>query len=121
MKRLQTKKSLIKWHPRFFFHRRVKCFEHKKREKGTKYILGKAFFAAIYKNSRPEVFCKKGVFRNFTEFTGKHLCQSLFFNKVSSSVFCCALGHFFIKSFLFTCILLDFKHIKKSTHANPTY
>ena len=24
---------------------------------------------------------KKGVLRNFTEFTGKHLCQSLFFNK----------------------------------------
>ena len=28
----------------------------------------------------PEVFCKKGVLRNFTKFTGKHLCQSLFFN-----------------------------------------
>ena len=23
-----------------------------------------------------------GVLRNFTKFTGKHLCQSLFFNKV---------------------------------------
>ena len=33
--------------------------------------------------SRPEVFCKKGVFRNFTKFTGKHLCQSHFFNKVA--------------------------------------
>ena len=22
----------------------------------------------------PEVFCKKGVFRNFTKFTGNHLC-----------------------------------------------
>ena len=33
--------------------------------------------------SRPEVFCKKGVLRNFTKFTGKHLCQSLFFNKVA--------------------------------------
>ena len=31
----------------------------------------------------PEVFCKKGVLRNFAYFTGKHLCQSLFFNKVS--------------------------------------
>ena len=28
----------------------------------------------------PEVFCKKGVLENFTKFTGKHLCQSLFFN-----------------------------------------
>ena len=29
-----------------------------------------------------EVFCKKGVLRNFAKFIGKHLCQSLFFNKV---------------------------------------
>ena len=34
-------------------------------------------------NQPPEVFYKKGVFRNFTKFTGKHLCQSLFFNKVA--------------------------------------
>ena len=26
---------------------------------------------------------KKGVLRNFTKFTGKHLCQSLFFSKVT--------------------------------------
>ena len=26
-----------------------------------------------------EVFCKKGVFINFTKFTGKHMCQSFFF------------------------------------------
>ena len=25
------------------------------------------------------MFCKKGVLRNFAKFTGKHLCQSLFF------------------------------------------
>ena len=31
----------------------------------------------------PEVFCKKGVLRNFASFTGRHLCQSLFFNKVA--------------------------------------
>ena len=35
------------------------------------------------KFSRPEVFCKKGVPRKFAKFTGKHLCQSLFFNKVA--------------------------------------
>ena len=32
----------------------------------------------------PKVFCKKRCFRNFAKFTGKHLCQSLFFNKVAS-------------------------------------
>ena len=35
------------------------------------------------RSSRPEVFCKKGVLKNFTKFTGKHLCQNLFFNKVA--------------------------------------
>ena len=40
-------------------------------------------FSIISRSSRPEVFCKKGVLRNVTKFTGKHLCQSLFFNKVA--------------------------------------
>ena len=31
----------------------------------------------------PEVFCKKGVLRNFAKFTGRPLRQSLFFNKVA--------------------------------------
>ena len=26
---------------------------------------------------------RRGVLRNFVKFTGKHLCQSLFFNKVA--------------------------------------
>ena len=37
----------------------------------------------FFGSSRPELFCKKGVLRNFTTFKGKHLCQSLFFNKVA--------------------------------------
>ena len=35
------------------------------------------------RSSLPDVFCKKGALRNFAKFTGKHLCQSLFFNKVA--------------------------------------
>ena len=35
------------------------------------------------RSSRPEVFCKKGVRNNFTKFRGKHLCQSLFFDKAA--------------------------------------
>ena len=31
----------------------------------------------------PDVFYKKGVLKNFAKFTGKRLCQSLFFNRVS--------------------------------------
>ena len=33
-------------------------------------------------SSRPKLFCKKGVFKNFAKFTRIHLCQNLFFNKV---------------------------------------
>ena len=40
------------------------------------------FFNTI-RSSRPELFCKKGVLKNIAKFTVKHLCQSLFFNKVS--------------------------------------
>ena len=45
------------------------------------------------RSSRPEVFCKKGILRNFTKFTGKHLCQGLFlikfFIKTLAQVFSC--------------------------------
>ena len=33
--------------------------------------------------SSSEVFCKRDVLKNFTKFTGKHLCQSLFLNEVA--------------------------------------
>ena len=36
-----------------------------------------------FKSSCPDVFYKKGVPRNFVKFTGKHLCQSFFLNKVA--------------------------------------
>ena len=31
------------------------------------------------RSSHPEVFCKKGILRNFVKFTGKHMCWSLIF------------------------------------------
>ena len=36
-----------------------------------------------FRSSLPEVFCRKGVLKNFAKFTEKHQCQSLFFNKVA--------------------------------------
>ena len=42
------------------------------------------FFFCNFIRSRPNVFCKKGFLRNFTKYTGKHLCQSLFLNKVTA-------------------------------------
>ena len=62
----------------------------------------------INRSSRPEVFCKKGVLRNFTKFTGKHLrqSQSLFFNKVDfikketlAEVFSCEFYEIFKNTF----------------------
>ena len=43
--------------------------------------MGWADAVGILWSCRSEVFCKKGVLKNFAKFTGKHLCQSLFFNK----------------------------------------
>ena len=37
---------------------------------------------SILRSSCPEVFCKKALLRNFAKFIGKHLCQSIFLNKV---------------------------------------
>ena len=44
-------------------------------------------YPILYKDgsSRPDVFCQKGVLRNFAKFTGKHLCQSLFFTKAAGA------------------------------------
>ena len=35
------------------------------------------------RSSRSQMFFKTGVRKNFAKFTGKHLCQSLYFNKVA--------------------------------------
>ena len=43
----------------------------------------KAIVAIGFQCRHPtELIMKKGVFKNFAKFTRKHLCQSLFFNKV---------------------------------------
>ena len=37
----------------------------------------------IFRSSQRRCSVKKGVLRNFTKFIGKHLCRSLFFDKVA--------------------------------------
>ena len=37
----------------------------------------------VYRSSRLDVVYKKGLLKNFAKFTGKHLCQSPFFNRVA--------------------------------------
>ena len=40
------------------------------------------FLECSYRSSHRRCSVRKDVLRNFEKFTGKHLCQSLFFNKV---------------------------------------
>ena len=47
-------------------------------------ISAKNSILLIDRSSCQEVFCKKGILRNFAKFTGKHLCQSFLFNSVAS-------------------------------------
>ena len=52
--------------------------------------LSRAFmmgiFPVIVRSSHQRRFVRKGVLRNFAEFTGKHLRQSLFFSKVAGLI-----------------------------------
>ena len=59
------------------------------------------------RTNRPELFCKKDVLRNSAKFTGKHLCQSLFFNKVA--------GHLFLQNTSGGCLG---KHLYQSLFLN---
>ena len=47
------------------------------------YMHIKRTHSTVNESSRSEVFCKKGVLKDFAKFTGKNLCQRLFFNKVA--------------------------------------
>ena len=67
-----------------------------------------------HRSSRPKVFCKKGVLKNFTKFTGKHLCQSLFFNKVAGPC------NFIKKETLAQVFSCEFCEISKNTFLHIT-
>ena len=66
------------------------------------------------RSSRPEVFCKKAVLRNFTKFTVKHLCKSLFFNKVAGGL------NFIKKVTLPQVFYCEFCEISKKTFLHRT-
>ena len=58
---------------RWFFH-------------NTRFFISNTFISNArqnFRSSRPDLFCKKGVLRNFAKLTGKYLGQSRFFNKVA--------------------------------------
>ena len=58
---------------------------------------------------------KKGVLRNFAKFTGKHLCQSLFFNKVADLA-----CNFIKKETLAQVFSCEFYKISKNTFSYRT-
>ena len=66
----------------------------------------------FFGSSRPEVFCKKGVLIAFTKFTGKHLCQSYFINKVAGLSEAC---NFIKKETLAQVFSCEFCEISKNT------
>ena len=61
----------------------------------------------ISRSSRPEVFCKKGVLRNFEKFAGKRLCQGLFCN---NEVF--MVGYFFSIAAVLNYITAEYRILK---------
>ena len=51
----------------------------------NKIEFSEEFMVMWRRGQPPEVFCKKGILRNFAKFTGKRLCQSLFLIKLQAS------------------------------------
>ena len=51
-------------------------------------LQSRKFFRCRFRSSCPEVFCKKGVPKNLLKFTGKYLCQSIFFLKTFTPKAC---------------------------------
>ena len=50
----------------------------------TKSEIFHRYFSRIFRSSRPEVFCKKNVLRNFENFTGKHCGRDSFLIKLQA-------------------------------------
>ena len=45
--------------------------------------MGSRSFSCLYRGTHRRCSIEKGVLKNFAKLTGKHLCQSLFFNEVA--------------------------------------
>ena len=63
----------------------------------------------------PQVFCKKGVLRDFAKFTGKHLCYSPFLNKIAGMA-----CNFIKKETLTRVFSCEFCEITKNTFSERT-
>ena len=55
------------------------------------YCYSKCYFSSseeYWQKQPPVVFCKKGVLTNFSKFTGKQQCQSVFFKRLYTGFSC---------------------------------
>ena len=68
-------------------------------------------FLVIFKSRHRRCSVRKGVLKNFAKFTGKHLCQSLFFNKVAGL----RLAILLKKRLWHRCLPLNFCKVSKNT------
>ena len=86
-------------------------------EESGRFLFSSKDSDSCFRNSRPEVFCKKGVLRNFAKLTGKHLCQSLFFIKKETlaEVFSCEFFKISEDSFFYRTIIHDKNLDQKSS------
>ena len=65
-------------------------------------------FFAVFRSSHQSCSIIKDVLRSFAKFTGKHLCQSLIFNKV--------VGLFLLKKTVAQVFSCEFCEISKNTY-----
>ena len=76
-----------------------------------------AWYSIIARISRPKVFCKKGVYKNFAKLIGKHLCQSPFFKREAWNFGEIFKNTFFIEHFwwllLYSMIIIMMVEIKR--------
>ena len=74
------------WHelPEPKLHKKLTCvmLVHSPQKTFHRTIIYNFVWIYLSRSSRPDVFCKKGDLKNVAKLTGKHLCQSIFFNKV---------------------------------------
>ena len=85
----------------------------KSHKKVMEFFFSKVVGYNLFRSSHWRCSIKKGVLRNFAKSTGKHLCQTLFFNKIAGLR--PLLKHFIKKESLAQIFSCEFCEISKNT------
>ena len=84
----------------------------------SKFTVNSLCWSLFFQKQPPEVFCKKRCSSKFrTKLTGKHLCQSFFFNKVAVL----RPANVFKKETLAQVFSCEFREIFKNNFLTDTY